>query len=83
MNVKLFAGALLLLAAGNFIGRHGANARYLDGRLSACKDMTSVLNQGTAGTPLELQCRVADGEVYITAPALNGRLINLNGQEKS
>ena len=42
-----------------------ANNDFIDGRLSACKDMVSVMNNGI---PLGLECSREGGEIYISTP---------------
>jgi hypothetical protein len=78
--VKCILVGVLALAMGLLAGRASRNNSYLNGRLSACKDITSVLN---AGIPLELDCKVEGGEVYITTPLNNGILMTLDGKPKS
>lgn len=55
------------------------SGKVLDGRLSACKDMTNVLNQSL---PMQLECGVVKGEVYITSPLFGGKRFSLDGKRE-
>jgi hypothetical protein len=50
----------------------------LNGRLGACKDITTVLN---SALPLELQCEVLKGDVYVSSPLKPGAKVSLDGSK--
>jgi len=67
------------LAAGLLLG-NALSGSKLAGRLSACQDMTSVLNAGFP--PLELACEVAKGDVWISSPMAPGKKVSLDGKRE-
>ena len=76
MNIK---PAVMLLVGGALVGGiigYAANGSKLDGRLSACQEIMSMLNQTI---PLELNCEVVKGDVYITTPFKPGVKVSLDG----
>jgi hypothetical protein len=77
MLEKIFAGLL-----GSAIGAGAvyllANNDFVDGRLSACKDMVGVMN---AGIPMQLECIREGGEVYISTPLVPDLKYTLDGKE--
>lgn len=73
-TVGLVAGAFLL---GGLLG-NVLSGSELKGRLSACKDMTSVINQAL---PIQLECEVYKGDVYVTSPLQPGVKVSLDGKD--
>jgi hypothetical protein len=75
--MKYILFALLGLVVGVGIGMQVKHGDYLNGRLSACKDMTSEMNKAS---PVTLQCTVDGGEVYITILEVPGVKFTLDGK---
>lgn len=73
-TVGMVAGAFLL---GGLLGSVLSGSE-LKGRLSACKDMTGVINQAL---PLQLECEVYKGEVYVSSPLQPGVKVSLDGKD--
>jgi len=82
MNKLLAFGAVGLLVGlciGSFMHRHDKGEGRLEGRLSACNEITSVLDRGGN----DLRCVVADGDVFITSDmSAAGKLYQLSGKPK-
>ena len=78
MKLRLILVALLFTSLGVLAGQ-GLNNKsaVLKGRLSACKDITSVINSWSG---LGLECVVADGDVWITAPLNDNEQVSLDGK---
>jgi len=66
------------LLVGGLLG-NALSGKVLDGRLSACKDMTGVMN---LSLPLQLECGVVKGEVFITSPVFGGKRFSLDGKRE-
>ena len=64
---------------GGTIGFTLNSNTYLNGRLSACKDMVRSMNETL---PLELKCTVSKGDVVITSPLLKGEF-TLDGKPRN
>jgi len=77
MSLKEVGMALGGLVLGGLIGA-SLSGSELKGRLSACKDITSVLNQSL---PLQLECEIVKGDVYITSPLQPGVKVSLDGKD--
>jgi hypothetical protein len=76
----LAAAALLAGAAGNWLGANrAAAAARLDGRLSACQEIFSVIGPSM---PIPLECTVIEGEVYITTPLAPDFAKTLDGRNR-
>ena len=60
-----FLGGLIGVAVGAGITYMLANNDFVDGRLSACKDMVGVMN---AGIPMQLECIREGNEIYVITP---------------
>lgn len=77
MSTKELVVGVLALGAGVLVGS-SLSKSYLDGRLSACKDMVSVINQGV---PLELECSIEQGDVFIGSALQPGVKFSLDGKK--
>lgn len=73
-DVALIVGGLVV---GALLG-HSLSGSKLDGRLSACKDIMSVLNQSL---PLQLECTIEKGDVYVSSPLKPGVKVSLDGSK--
>lgn len=65
------------LLMGSLFGGNANNAR-VDGRLSACKDIMSIVQMNTG---VEFQCVVERGDVWITSPVEPNIKISLDGKK--
>lgn len=77
MNIREWVVGGLALGVGALIG-NSLSGSYLDGRLSACKDMVSVINQGI---PLQLECSIEQGDVFIGSALQPGVKFSLDGKK--
>ncbi len=68
----VYAGLAIGLLLGNAL-----SGSKLAGRLSACQEMTSVLN---GAMPFQLNCEVAKGDVWLSSPQAPGLLVSLDGK---
>lgn len=77
MTLKDIGLILVSLTLGTGLG-YTLSPSELKGRLSACKDMTSVLNEAL---PLSLSCEIVDGDVYVSSPLQPGVKVSLDGKD--
>lgn len=77
MNLRELGIGVLAVVVGALVG-NAMSGSYLDGRLSACKDMTAVLNQSL---PLQLECSIEKGDVYISSPYQPGVKVSIDGKK--
>jgi hypothetical protein len=76
MKQNIIVGAVALLL-GLVIGGSLSGGSYQKGRLSACNDITGMLNQSM---PMQLECVAEKGDVFITSPFFNGKKVTLDGK---
>lgn len=56
----------------------GNKDSFLNGRLSACNDLTSAMNQAQ---PMGIECVKINNDVYMVTPFLPGVKISLKGEQ--